>query len=51
MKRMKKYESELGKLQGQKLTLEQQEGLIQGAQFDKGVMNAMTGSKQAIDSL
>ena len=31
MKRIKKMEGELGKLQGQKMSLEQQEGLIQGA--------------------
>lgn len=45
------YEKELAKLEGQSMMMEQQMGMITGAQFDQQTMQAMQTGKVTMDQL
>ena len=51
LRKSKMYEKELAKLEGQSMMMEQQMGMITGAQFDGLTMGAMAEGKDMMDAL
>ena len=51
LRKSKMFEKELAKLEGQQMMMEQQMGMITGAQFDNLTMGAMKDGKDMMDAL